>query len=54
MKHKLVNKLKAENKRLKAELRAARKEENNNCPMCSGVTDETLDRMEEKAMSKCH
>jgi hypothetical protein len=54
MKHKLVKRLEAENKRLKAELRAARKEKINNCPMCSGVTDESLDRMKEVAMSKCH
>ena len=53
-KHKLVNKLKADNRRLKAELRAARKGEVNNCPMCSGVTDETLDKMKEITMSKCH
>lgn len=55
MKHQQVKRLKAEIKRLKAKMRTmVEKKEDNNCPMCSGISDETLKSLEEKAMSKCH
>ncbi|MCK5600620.1 hypothetical protein KAR91_02055 [Candidatus Pacearchaeota archaeon] len=49
MKHRLVKQLKAENKRLKLALRVLGKKRKNNCPMCAGVSDESLDQMMEKA-----
>lgn len=53
MKHKLVNKLKAENKRLRREMKNI-KHPKNDCPMCSGVSDETRKRMQEQLTDKCH
>ncbi|MCK5607399.1 hypothetical protein KAR91_36280 [Candidatus Pacearchaeota archaeon] len=55
MKHRLVKQLKAENKRLRAKMRTmVEKKADNNCPMCSGISDETLKQLEKKTMSKCH
>ena len=55
MKHRLVKQLKAENKRLRAKMKTTvEKEGDNNCPMCSGISDETLKQLENKTMSKCH
>ena len=49
MKHRQVKQLKAEIKRLKLALRVSGGKKKNNCPMCAGVSDESLDQMMEKA-----
>ena len=53
MKHRLVKQLKAENKRLKAKVRTmVEKETDNDCPMCGGISDESLRQLEKKVMNK--
>ncbi len=53
MKHRLVKQLRADNKRLKAKMRTMiEKETDNNCPMCCGISDESLKQLEKKVMDK--
>ena len=55
MKHQLVKQLRAENKKLKAEMRMmVEKKEDNDCLVCSGISDGSLRQLEKKIMSKCH
>ncbi len=53
MKHRLVNQLRAENKRLRVKMKTMVEKRPNNCPMCSGISDETIEQFKEKMMSKC-